>query len=1184
MSKIHLKLNRFFVYSFILFIIIFLGLIINYYNDEKNNERRENREYIQTLAKIKSSEIKRWFNERLSDGAYLFSNFYLKENLPKLAASPNIKDSIKIAKVVETMFKNHDYKNIFIIDSDKKCLVCMNPDNLDNFIADSVNSALESESIKFSNFYRDQSGSQIDLDIYVPILSPGKSSSVIILKIDPSKIIFPTVKNWLINNSSGESFLVYREKDSVVFINTLKFNKSAPLTFKIPLTRLDIPAVKVALGFRGITEGIDYRGEKVLADLREIENTPWLLVSKIDLSEIYKPVSNRLSFILIFLFPLFAFAGLSFLYFQSRQNYKDLLKLNESNKKFEALYQTSNDSILIIENDKILNCNAKSEEIFKIDQSNIISKSLLDFSPEFQTDGSDSKEKFFAILQKVNEGEPQLFEWIFINNDNVTFCEINLSLLLIDNKKYIVAIVRDITGRKKAERDLYESEERYRSLFKNNHSVMLLLDPNSGQIIDANPAACSFYGYSLEEITRLKITDINQLTQEQVLEEMQRAKKEQRRQFFFRHKLSSNEIRDVEVFSGPISFHGNTLLYSIVHDITERKRAEEAVEDERKLLRTVIDLIPDFVYVKDPNSCFLLANDATAHGMGFLSPVRLIGSCDAQVYPENIAAEFRSDEERVLAGEILRNKEEIIDGLDGQRRVLLTTKVPLTNNKGEIVALVGIGHDITERKKTEEALKHSEIRYRSLFENMSEGFFQAEIIEDDAGQALDFLFIDVNSAHSKIMGLRREDVIGKKASELFPGLESTWIEAVAKVASTGIPMRVEGYIKAVGRYFVNSYFSPKPGQFASIFSDITDRIHAEEMIKKLSTGIEQSPASIVITDINGKIEYVNPKFTALTGYTFEEVNGKNPNILKSGKMTQEEYSVLWKTISSKKDWRGEFLNKKKNGELYWESALISPILNEHGEITNFIAIKEDITDAKNADEAFKKMTAELMQQNRNLEQFTYIMSHNLRTPVANIIGISDAMQHVNLDDNEKTLMMKGLFSSVKKLDEVILDLSNILQIKQGVNEKKEKVSFSKLVQDIRTSILTLIEAEHVEIKTDFTTIDEMITLKSYLYSIFYNLILNSIKYKRIDSNPLIEIKSFKNDGKLILTFKDNGIGIDLKKKGNEVFGMYKRFHTHTEGKGMGLFMTKMQTETLGGKIQIQSEVNKGTEFKIEFEL
>jgi len=931
MAKVQLKLNRFFVYSYLIFIVIFLALIINFYTDEKYNENRENREYIQTLAKIKASEIKQWFNERLSDAAYLFSNFYLIENLSKFDESPNKNDSLKITKVVESMFKNHDYKNILIINAERKCLVCMNPKYYHNFISDSVNAARKSGKIKFSNFYIDSLSSDIDLDIYIPINS-GKLLYVIILKIDPYKIIFPTIQSWIVKNSSGESFLVYSEKDSVVFINSLKFNTLPPLTFKIPLTRLDIPAVKVSLGTRGIIEGIDYRGEKVLADLRQIENTPWLLVSKIDLSEIYQPVSNRLSFILIFLFPLFAVGGVSFLYFQSRQNYKDLLKFNESTKKFEALFQKSNDPIVIIENEKILNCNAKTEDIFKTDQSGIVSKSLLDFSPEFQHDGLSSREKFLKIIAGLNNGEPQLLEWVFKNRDDARiYCEINLSPLLIDDKKYIVGIFRDITERNKAQQALNESEERYRSLFQNNHSVMLLIDPETGKVVDANPAAIKFYGYAYNDITRLYISDINQLPAEDIFKEMERAKREQRRHFFFRHKLANNDIRDVEVFSGPISFNEKTFLYSIVHDITERKIAEDN-------------------------------------------------------------------------------------------------------------------------------------------------------------------------------------------------------------------------------------------------------------LRKLTAGIEQSPASIVITDKNGNIQYVNPKFTSLTGYTFEEVKGKKPSILKSGKMTTEDYGELWNTISNKKDWRGEFLNKKKNGELYWESALISPILNEQGEITNYIAIKEDITDAKNADEAFKKMTAELMQQNRNLEQFTYIMSHNLRTPVANIIGISDAMQHVDLDDNEKILMMKGLFSSVKKLDEVILDLSNILQVKQGVNEKKEKIHFSKLVQDIKTSISTLIEAEHAQIKTDFTAIDEMMTLKSYMYSIFYNLILNSIKYKRIDLNPSIEIKSLKEDGKILLIFKDNGIGIDLKKKGKEVFGMYKRFHTHTEGKGMGLFMTKMQTETLGGKIQIESEVNKGTEFKLEFEV
>ena len=139
----------------------------------------------------------------------------------------------------------------------------------------------------------------------------------------------------------------------------------------------------------------------------------------------------------------------------------------------------------------------------------------------------------------------------------------------------------------------------------------------------------------------------------------------------------------------------------------------------------------------------------------------------------------------------------------------------------------------------------------------------------------------------------------------------------------------------------------------SIIHDITERKEAEEELRKLSLAVEQSPASIVITDTRGNIEYVNPKFTQVSGYTMEEVRGKNPNILKSGETPPEEYKRLWEAISAGNDWRGEFHNKKKNGELFWEMASISPVKNANNDITNFVAVKEDITERKRAEEALR---------------------------------------------------------------------------------------------------------------------------------------------------------------------------------------------------------------------------------------
>jgi signal transduction histidine kinase len=231
-----------------------------------------------------------------------------------------------------------------------------------------------------------------------------------------------------------------------------------------------------------------------------------------------------------------------------------------------------------------------------------------------------------------------------------------------------------------------------------------------------------------------------------------------------------------------------------------------------------------------------------------------------------------------------------------------------------------------------------------------------------------------------------------------------------------------------------------------------------------------------------------------------------------------------------------------------------------------------------------KMVNELLQRNKELEQFAYIVSHNLRAPVANIIGASTALNETGLSKEEKAILNKGINTSVIKIDEVIHDLNHILQVKGSINEAKELVSFSGLVDDIKASISHMVDKNDVEIKYDFPDINEYFTIKPYLYSIFLNLISNGVKYRQPGNHCVIEVMSHLLKDKVELTFSDNGMGIDLDKKGEQIFGLYKRFHTNIEGKGIGLFMVKTQVEALGGKISIKSRENVGTEFKIEFEI
>ena len=175
------------------------------------------------------------------------------------------------------------------------------------------------------------------------------------------------------------------------------------------------------------------------------------------------------------------------------------------------------------------------------------------------------------------------------------------------------------------------------------------------------------------------------------------------------------------------------------------------------------------------------------------------------------------------------------------------------------------------------------------------------------------------------------------------------------------------WVESVGKLIVNEN-DPEDCYISGFLIDITDRKRMQDELRKLSEIVQHSPASVVVTDHTGKIEYVNPKFEEITGYSYEEAIGKNPSILKSGYQLDAYYQGLWETIQSGKEWRGEFSNKKKNGEIYWELASISPIVNDGGKIESFVAVKEDITDRKNAEQALEEAKDALEEQVLALQQ------------------------------------------------------------------------------------------------------------------------------------------------------------------------------------------------------------------------
>lgn len=223
----------------------------------------------------------------------------------------------------------------------------------------------------------------------------------------------------------------------------------------------------------------------------------------------------------------------------------------------------------------------------------------------------------------------------------------------------------------------------------------------------------------------------------------------------------------------------------------------------------------------------------------------------------------------------------------------------------------------------------------------------------------------------------------------------------------------------------------------------------------------------------------------------------------------------------------------------------------------------------------------LIHRNKELEQFTYIISHNLRAPVANIMGLYQLLTIGADDEQEFQKLISRLGTSVQSLDNVIIDLNMILDVRQQVHEQMEPVSFSQITEDIKKTFDGYVQQGLIEIKCDFRPTDTINSLKNYIYSIFYNLISNSIKFKRPEEKLLLQITSYKKKDMISIHFEDNGKGIDMAHNGEKLFGLYRRFDTSVEGKGMGLYMVKTQVETLGGKIKVQSKINVGTTFIIE---
>jgi len=394
------------------------------------------------------------------------------------------------------------------------------------------------------------------------------------------------------------------------------------------------------------------------------------------------------------------------------------------------------------------------------------------------------------------------------------------------------------------------------------------------------------------------------------------------------------------------------------------------------------------------------------------------------------------------------------------------------------------------------------------------------------------------------------------------------------------------------------------GRLATAFDGMADRIEldfrqmaadAEELRKRelglrmFSLAIEHSPVSVVISDAEGIIEYVNARFSEMTGYARQEAIGRTPAILKSGRTPDEVYASLWRTLRSGQEWHGELLSRKKNGELFWEDVSIAPLEDAQGRITHFVAVKEDISGRKRNESAIAKLNAELEQRvaertrqleesNRQLESFSYSISHDLRAPLRAINGFTHLLEEnegprLAAESREMLGRLKRNAVRMGELIDGLLELSRVTRKSLAL----ERVDLSAMAGQILGELAGIQPSRPLQANIQEGLLAEGDA--TLLHAALENLLGNAWKFTAPRDIAEIAFGCREEGGERVFFVRDNGAGFDMK-YADKLFGTFQRLHGQQEfeGNGIGLAMVRRIVTLHGGRVWAESRLDEGATF------
>ncbi len=641
-------------------------------------------------------------------------------------------------------------------------------------------------------------------------------------------------------------------------------------------------------------------------------------------------------------------------------------------KKVNGFVQDITESKLLLEevvkNEQTLNNILTSTEdlIFTLDSkqrhtsiySSLFDKGIIkreDFigkTPE-QIVGKEAAKIHSINNRKALKGENVIYEWNVSINDKVSYYQTAVSPLLNEGKEIVgvVGIGREITKEKEIALQLKTSEIKYKSLYEQSPLGIVIADPKTGTIIDCNNSIAKLIKRDREDLIGKPqmILHPKNTIQKNFGGKFGTLKNLEENKFLSEQLIDSEgKVIDAEVKASPIEINNKKYIQGIFIDITERKEYERKLKESEENFRLLFEKMHEsFAFneiITDKNNKpidyrFKMVNPAFERELG-IKAKDIVNKRIFEVFPNTEKYWIEKFGKIALSGGSLSYNNYSKEFNKHYETVVFQPKPR---------HFAVFFWDITEQENQKNKLKQSEEILRSVTDNT---FDLISKIDEN------FIITFVSKSSEFIVGYKPEELISQSPLDIVhPDDIKIVTKTINSVKELKEPEYFESRIKRKnGEYIWIETIAKiivENNKFAGavlVSREITQRKKAEEEMRKLKQAIDQSSASIVITDINGNIEFVNPRFTEITGYNFSEVIGQNPRVIKSNKQSKEFYKKLWDTISKGQDWKGELLNKRKNGELFWETATISPIKDNDGKITHYVGIKDEITEKKKMEE------------------------------------------------------------------------------------------------------------------------------------------------------------------------------------------------------------------------------------------